>query len=82
MPDPTDALAKVQSGVARVRTFLKTFDQQLVVCARFCWYGNWHQRIALLTDSVSSLALQVDRLAKSVESICDVVQGSGSPSSD
>lgn len=80
MSDTAETLAKVQDSLARVRSFLKNFDDDLAECTRFSFFRSWPRRIELLSGNVSSLALQVTRLTNCVESICDALKQSDSSS--
>ena len=74
MSNTTDALAKIQDDLAHVRLLLKNFDARLAECTGFSLFASWPRRIKLLAGCVGALAVQVDRLTESVESICKVVQ--------
>jgi len=74
MPEPHDSLAKAQAEVARVRSFLKAFPRTLAECNRFGFFRSSYARIEMLSGSVGSLAVQMDRLAESIDSICDALK--------
>ena len=74
MPEPYDSLTKAQDDIARVRSFLRGFPDQLSECNKFGFFKSWARRIEMLSHSVGTLAAQVDRLAESVDAVCNVLK--------
>lgn len=74
MPVPRDSLSEIQREVAKVRSFLKyEFPVELDECNHIGFFRTWVRRIRILSGSVHTLAMQVDRLARSVDDICNIL---------
>ena len=75
MSEPRESLADVQKEVAHIRSFLETtLSEELARIPRVRLFRTWHTMIKELTACVGTLVKQVDRLAHSVDSICNVLK--------